>query len=230
MVRDPIFNRPVKDPLLAAAMTGDIATLERLLSQGAKADDYNFVVSYALKNPAMLEVLLNHGMDPNMFFNEYKETPLYRTLEHPESFHLLVRRGARVDTRNKWGHTLLHFAAGGGRLEMAEFLIQNGIDVNARDDRKNTPFLDAARNNQVPMMELLFTHGADIEARGDDEMTPLIVAAWVGRFEAVEWLVRHGANLHAKEPFNTALDRARKNDVPKDRLKVIAFLESVMKS
>ncbi len=226
MVRDPIFNRPVKDPLLAAAMTGDIASLERLLSQGVKADDFRFVVSYALKNPAMLEVLLNHGMDPNMYFNEYKETPLSLTLEYPESFHLLVQRGARIDTRDKWGGTLLHSAAGGGLLKMAEFLIQSGIDVNVRNDRQGTPFLDATRNNHVPMMEFLFAHGADIEARGADEKTPLILAAWVGRFEAVEWLVRHGANLEAKDPFRTALDRAIENK----REKVVEFLQSVQRS
>ena len=224
-MKDPIFNKTIKDPLLKACIKGDAAELQRLLEQGLKPVDFIPLAIDGIRKPPVLEVLLKHGLDPNAHFNEYQESLLSRAVTESlePSFHLLVKSGARIDVRNGWGMTLLHDAARTGRGDIAEFLIENGGDVNARSEQRHTPLILAAQGNQVGMMEILVAHGADIEAQDIRSITALILAAKAGKFEATQWLVQHGANLNTKDDSGkTALDWAEANN----RTKIVELLKS----
>src|SRR5678815_3308510 len=79
-MKDPIFNKTIKDPFLRACMKGDAAELQRLLEQGPKPDDLIPLAVDGIKKPQVLEVLLKHGLDPNAHFNEYQESLLSRAI------------------------------------------------------------------------------------------------------------------------------------------------------
>jgi hypothetical protein len=63
--------------------------------------------------------------------------------------------------KDKRGFTPLHYAARGGRNEIAELLISKGADVNAKNDEGKTP-LDRAKY-KPETAALLRKHGGKTE-------------------------------------------------------------------
>jgi ankyrin repeat protein len=47
---------------------------------------------------------------------------------------LMLKRGADVEMRNKWGETPLHNTCKRGNLETTVYLLNNGADINAIDN------------------------------------------------------------------------------------------------
>ena len=76
---------------------------------------------------------------------------------------LLIAKGADVNTKNKYGVTPLHFAAGYGRKETVELLITKGADVSAKvvsGPKQGLTPLDAANEtSQTETADLLRKHG-----------------------------------------------------------------------
>ena len=65
-----------------------------------------------------------------------------------------------VRARRRGGMTLLHHAAGQGRVGWAAALLAMGADVNAEDDGGWTPLFHAVANGQAQMVRFLRHHGA----------------------------------------------------------------------
>src|SRR4051812_40075869 len=63
----------------------------------------------------------------------------------------LIERGAAVNTRNRFGDTLLLLAIKGERLGMMRFLVRNGADVNLANVAKVTPLMAAAISGRKDM-------------------------------------------------------------------------------
>jgi ankyrin repeat protein len=78
--------------------------------------------------------------------------------------------------------TLLHYAAGGGRLAVARTLVDRGADVNATNGAGATPLHHACREERVEMATFLLAHGAasSLAIRDAWGNTPLILAAGGG--------------------------------------------------
>ena len=82
--------------------------------------------------------------------------------ERREILRFLLDRGADPNAAKR-GQTALHWAAGGGDVEMAELLVGRGADVRAvwRSPRGElTPLAMAERNEHKAVAELLRRHGA----------------------------------------------------------------------
>ena len=47
---------------------------------------------------------------------------------------LMLKRGADIEMRNKWGETPLHNTCKRGNLETTVYLLNNGADINAIDN------------------------------------------------------------------------------------------------
>ncbi|CAM9521802.1 unnamed protein product [Ectocarpus sp. 8 AP-2014] len=64
---------------------------------------------------------------------------------------LVDKRGSNVNSRDEWGRTPLHTAAGKGMVAMARFFIRRGADVDALDQDDRTPlfFACASGNTMV---------------------------------------------------------------------------------
>jgi ankyrin repeat protein len=118
---------------------------------------------------------------------------------------LLLDRGADADGG------ALHFAAGGGRLELVRLLLEAGADVNRRDPRTGRTPLHAAvaagPDGDAPeIVRVLLEAGADVDATTSDGASALdmsrVAAARSRRDDAgqaarhdtvAELLVAHGA-------------------------------------
>jgi len=56
----------------------------------------------------------------------------------------LVKAGVNVNARNECGWTPLHYAVGGGHLEIVKLLLKSGADVNAKEKMRGLTPLQLA--------------------------------------------------------------------------------------
>ena len=108
-----------------------------------------------------------------------------------------LQKGENVNAGNKNKETPLHFAASGGRYEMAHFLLKKGANVNAGNKRGRTALHFAALHGHVKVCELLMASGADVNASEVDGTTPYKLAKARGHGKIASILYR-AANLSKK--------------------------------
>ena len=72
----------------------------------------------------------------------------------------LIKAGADVNVKDKYGFTALMGSAGNGQTEAVKALIEAKADVNAKDKLGNTALIVAVRYNYTKMVHLLKSAGA----------------------------------------------------------------------
>ncbi|XP_022819057.1 tankyrase isoform X1 [Spodoptera litura] len=82
---------------------------------------------------------------------------------------MLIRKGARVNEKNKDGQTPLHVATEHAHLDAMDLLLRHGAKVNACDGRGSSALAVAARRDSAAACRLLLACGADTTA---DAMYP----------------------------------------------------------
>lgn len=107
---------------------------------------------------------------------------------------LLLSKGVRVDTVDRWGSTYLHTVISSGRDDLAKLLLDYKADVDARDQQKRTPLHIATERGHEKCIRLLLDHKAGINARDYQDRSPLHLAT----IEAIyKLLVDRGADVNA---------------------------------
>ncbi|GAB2287926.1 hypothetical protein Dimus_022278 [Dionaea muscipula] len=90
---------------------------------------------------------------------------------------LLLKHGARVSQRNKWGLNAVHIAAGNGNRQALEVLILRDPDsVHIKSETKETPLFYAAMNDAVECAQLLLRFGASTEVFNLRRQRPIDLA------------------------------------------------------
>ncbi len=150
----------------------------------------------------------------------YDDAPLHWATSG-EIGELLILKGAKINAKDKYGRTPLHYAVVTGSMNMAEVLISHGAEINARDsggvsplhlvDQSgcrglktqflsspamikggNTPLHLAAAIGEKTILELLLAHNAEINARNMEKKTPLHCALENGHTLIGAILIDHG--------------------------------------
>jgi len=121
---------------------------------------------------------------------------------------LLIRRGAEIDARDRYGRTPLFSAVGGTfgpHPEVAKMLVDHGADVNARKNSGETVLCYALEMGRargpknIEAIEVLLKAGADVNAPENSMgWTPLHIAAANGYGEAAKLLIKYGADCEKK--------------------------------
>ena len=191
---------------------------ELLLKHGAEVDaqseDHWTPLHVACRHGKleMVRLLLDHGAEVNAETVD-GEKPLrflsygnYRSQEDGVRVaHLLLERGADINTRCNDHSTLLHAASYSGNVEIARLLLDHGADpeANAEGDRGDKPLHQVSAGKYkspedgVRVAQLLLERGADISTRRDDDQTPLHVASYFRNVEIVCLFLDHGADPEA---------------------------------
>lgn len=167
-------DRAYPDPLVDAAISGNISEVKQLLDGGA---------------------------DPN---GRGSRNPLYFAAQrgHAEVVASLVERGADVNAVTRFG-TPLQIAARGNHAEIVSVLLHAGADPNLRGGEDGRmPLHDAAQRGAIDVARLLLEHGAEVNARTVRFDWPAIhIAALKGRVEMIGLLREKGAVPRTVEPL-----------------------------
>ncbi len=111
----------------------------------------------------------------------------------------LLRSGARVNARNRYGVTPIYLAARNGSAEMTALLLEHGANPNELYREGETVLMTAARTGDSSTVSLLLEHGARIDAREEwHGQTALHWAMAQGHAHLVALLVEHGADVNAR--------------------------------
>ena len=155
--------------------------------------------------------LINRGMDINSV-DAAGNTLVMQTVqrENKEFFDYLLKRRARINTRNRNGETALSLAAYKGKLFFVQGLVEAGADVNLYGW---PPLIYAAFNGHTAVAEYLLGKGAEVNAKTENGSTALLFAARFGHIEVVELLLQNKADPNiANERGATAIDWALKTE------------------
>ena len=67
----------------------------------------------------------------------------------------MIKHGADVDSRDKWGYSPLHLAARDGHKEIGSLLIHSGADIEAKTNGGESPLDVAVRKGRKDVTALL---------------------------------------------------------------------------
>ena len=236
--------------ILQAARTGNVATARVLLRHGADPHwskyDGPAVISgegerplhVAVHFPEMVELLLEHGADPDGRIRFTGETPLHLAADscEAESLALLLSRGADPNARDEHGDTpLTHAVRRVARAEPADW------ETLRESCERDTSWDDPERCWELNRLEIerrheqreeceenvstLMRHGARTDIPGYGGHPPLEQARLMGlEDEAVRWY-REGVELGADDAqFGLGLMFARGEGVAHDHAEAARLL------
>lgn len=195
-----------KWPLHYAAKNNNLSTVKELLKEGAmySEEDCNN------KTPAQVtsnEEIKHLFILAKQSFKDVQVGDNCRVTEH----------SSIVNTRDKTGYTLLHWAAYHGRQSIAKQLLEVGANVILASNTGETPLQIAVSKGHGEIVEIILQHvkmselkqvlNAKLMASGS---VALHVAARKGHFEIVKCLLKYGAVYNIRNKiFHTPWHIAR---------------------
>jgi len=203
-------------PLLFAARSGHIDTVEALLDAGADVDEAkpegttSLIIAIINNHWELASALLDYGADPN-------KGPGYTALHQ-------IAWSRRINLKAAFHPGHPEPTGTMNSLDLARKILDSGVDINAqmkqsfKDNMRSrfiridaTAFLLSAKCVDVPMLKLLTEYGADRTLRNTDKDTPLMAAAGVAlsnpgedvgneteTLAAVKYLLELGEDVHAR--------------------------------
>jgi ankyrin repeat protein len=153
----------------------------RLLEKGADPNaifaDGNSIMRWSvyMEDPTFLELLLEHGGDPNLESDVLLGSPILLASSYGQltKLRILIEAGADLDIQDPNGRTPLIVAADAAEFEVIHTLLISGADFSIRE--KNGYSFDEVIGSQRDLLVL------------DEESL-----FWLGKVE--EWLDEHGVS------------------------------------
>uniref|UniRef100_A0A2R5L4L3 Putative cask-interacting adaptor protein caskin n=1 Tax=Ornithodoros turicata TaxID=34597 RepID=A0A2R5L4L3_9ACAR len=166
--------------LLEAARSGNLAVVERILSQRAK------------KTGPLASLRRGPGTNTH---DQSGYTSLHHSAlnGHRDVVALLLDHEASVNVVDNKGSTPLHLAAWTGNTDIVRLLLERGPsvpNVNHSNHERETALHFAAQYGHAEAAALLLAHGADSGLRNLKDESPLDLAAQYGRLDTVDLLLR----------------------------------------
>ena len=214
---DPFFKRT---PLMETVTFGYLGAAEALLELGAKPDAIGDLASGELplvnaiiwKRPAIVEVLLKKGADPNVKLTTASlgndgDSLLIQAVRrrNSELVSLLTKYRANSNYQDRYGRTALHHAVSMGDENIVRILLESGARMDIPDKEGNTPLaLVVGRKNENLLALFLKDRTPTADRRTSQRaITPAVLktAIMSGNAVVVRELLRHGADPNVRDPI-----------------------------
>lgn len=123
-------------------------------------------------NTPYVQELIKHK-DERHYYS--KRTPLHEAARKGNVVDamILIKGGAGLEARDKWGYTPLHMDSSHDRTKMAKLLIESGANVNARNKFGRTPLHWAVMNDKIEIVKFLIENGTNLDLQDQEGKTPL---------------------------------------------------------
>lgn len=143
-----------------------------------------------------VQSLIENGADVNAKTKVSGETPLHLA-RNAEIAELLIKSGASVNEKNKYGLVPLHNAVE-CKVDIVGWSIKKMFSTIARDTYKNTPLHN---DDHIDVAKVLSqTKGININAANEDGYTPLHLAVTRGCTDTVKTLLQaEGINVNTAD-------------------------------
>ena len=153
-----------------------------------------------------LELLLEHGANPNDTWNGYSLLPYVILQNEPMLAELIIRYGADVNIPPfSYADNPLKQAILKHNSSLIDLLIKKGADINSKESTLQTPLMKAIQS-KIGYWTLLgfLEKGADVNAKDKTKRTPLDYAITYldDPEEIVELLLDYGANPNEMKDQN----------------------------
>lgn len=99
--------------------------------------------------------LLSEGVNVNPVSKNGNTALMLGASRKGKIAHLLVEYGAKVNLKNDYGETALHFAAGSGRLSTVVMLLDHGADPGFSNQGDQTPLDQAEKHGHLRIAKVL---------------------------------------------------------------------------
>ncbi len=130
---------------------------------------------------------------------------------HLDVLEKLIKEGANVNERNKYGNIPLHWAASYGRLSIVEELINKGADIDAKNNNGNTPLHWAVKSSHLEVAKFLISKHADVNAKNKDSWTSLHFAAAYGNLNIAKFILDEENDVDARGALTVANTLSKEN-------------------
>ena len=158
-------------PLLLAARTGDVATVDREIAAKANLE----MTDGGERTPLMRAAMFNRA----------------------EVITRLAKAGAKLNARLEF-ETAAHMAARDNHVAALKALAAAGADLNARVADQDTPVMVAVERGHVEALAALVDAKADVNLGNPAGTTPIGRAIGLGNLALVKQLLRGGARVNDK--------------------------------
>lgn len=193
--------------IFQATKAGDEKVVKQYLDQGVdihKRDARNnSLIWLAIESntPAVLEMILAAGANPNEPKGQYEVRPLHETAYDSklQMTQVLLDHHADVNAADFDGFTPLLRAASNNQPETVKLLLHSGSNPHAKNRNLETLLHLAVLRQSFPIAQLAIDAGVDVNAKGPSIMTALRIAAASARLDLVRLLLDHAADATAPD-------------------------------
>lgn len=173
----------------------------------------HYIASSGKANLKLLQILLDHGANPNLQ-NDRKESALHEALQNnSESVaDILITRHTNLYLETIYKETPLHIAARKNMIPIVKLLLEHDVPINAQDLKGNTALHLAASKGYNDVVQLLVEkEQIQLNISNNEGFTPLHLAVDSGFIFTVEILLKaDSCDLTARtKRSETALDLAQ---------------------
>ncbi len=194
------------EPLIEAAVAGDVARIRQLLASGAdpnlrgEGGTTPLMAATKARQPEAFQALLDGDADVDLQDDRLDNPFLYAGAEGVlEILRLATDAGADPAITNRYGGVALIPASERGHVETVRFLLtETDVDVDHVNKLGWTALLEAillsdGGPRHQTIVALLIKHGADVDLADKDGVRPLAHARARGQSEIAALLVDAGA-------------------------------------
>ncbi|WP_133407777.1 ankyrin repeat domain-containing protein [Parashewanella tropica] len=191
--------------LFHAAQQGDLATVNKMLSEGADTGYLSnnlSAVEVALENGfiATASRLIKVGVSPEVATRLLQK--LVTLGDYGQCVEELLKQGGDPNATNEQGESLLYIASQRGFVNSAIQLLKRDADIGHHPQTgENALHLAAANGSYILLQALARKYPTQINSRTNSGLTPLLLAIEHGNTDCASHLIESGADINAADNY-----------------------------